>query len=95
MKRYVYLTKEDGLLFLHHIMAENRLDVKKKTGACIDNIYSVDLLIKVNKWLEKYGKTLAYSDIYEVSMIEKENKIIHHMTNFVEFRNIVSEYRKR
>ena len=76
-------------------MAENRLDVKKKTGACIDNIYSVDLLIKVNKWLEKYGKTLAYSDIYEVSMIEKENKIIHHMTNFVEFRNIVSEYRKR
>ena len=95
MKRYVYLTKEDGMLHLNYMLAENRLEVKKKTGACIDNIFSVDLLIKVNKWLEKYGKTLAYSDTYEVSMIEIENRIIHHMTNFVEFRNIVTEYRER
>lgn len=95
MKKYVYLTKEEGLLIAHHMMAENRLEVKKKTGVCIDNIYSADLLIKVNKWLEKYGKTLAYNDIYEVAMIETENKIIHHMSNFAEFRNIVSEYRER
>lgn len=93
MKKYVYLTKEEGLLIAHHIIAENRLDVKEKTGVCIDNIYSADLLIKVDKWLEKHGKTLVYSGMYEVVIIDNDK--IHHVTSFVEFRNIVSEYRKR
>ena len=93
MKKYVYLTKEEGLLIAHHMMAENRLDVKKKTGACIDNIYSTDLLIKVNKWLEKHGKTLLYSGMYEVAIINNDK--MYYITSFAEFRNIVSEYRKR
>lgn len=93
MKKYVYLTKEEGLLIAHHIMAKNRLEVKKKTGACIDNIYSADLLIKVNKWLEKHGKTLVYSGMYEVVTIDNDKT--HYITSFAEFRNIVSEYRER
>ena len=93
MKKYVYLTKEEGLLIAHHIMAKNRLEVKEKTGVCIDNIYSTDLLIKVNKWLEKHGKTLVYSGMFEVALIDNNN--IHYISSFVEFRNIVSEYRKR
>lgn len=93
MKKYVYLTKEEGLLIAHHIMAENRLVVKEKTGTCIDNIYSNDLLIKVNKWLEKHGKTLVYSGMFEVAIIDNDK--MHYITNFAEFRNIVSEYRER
>ena len=93
MKRYIYLTKEDGLLIAHHIMAKNRLVVKEKTGVCIDNIYSNDLLIKVNKWLEKHGKTLVYSGMYEVAIIDNDKKF--YINSFAEFRNIVSEYRKR
>lgn len=93
MKRYVYLTKEEGLLIAHHIMAKNRLEVKEKTGVCIDNIYSNNLLIKVNKWLGKNGKTLVYSGMYEVAIIDNDKA--HYITSFVEFRNIVSEYRKR
>lgn len=93
MKKYVYLTKEECLLTAHHIMAENRLEVKKKTGACIDNIYSTDLLIKVNNWLEKHGKTLVYSGMYDVAIIDNDK--VHYITSFAEFRNIVSEYRER
>ena len=42
MKKYVYLEKEDGVLIAHHITATNRLEVKEKTGVCIDNIYSIN-----------------------------------------------------
>ena len=93
MKRYVYLTKEDGLIIAHHIVAENRLEVKEKTGVCIDNVYSNDLLIKVNNWLGKNGKALTFIFEAEVALIDNNN--IHYISSFVEFRNIVSEYRKR
>ena len=59
MKKYVYLEKEDGVLIAHHMSATNRLEVKERTGTCIDNIYSVDLLVKVNNWLGKRGKTIV------------------------------------
>lgn len=94
MKKYVYLEKEDGVLIAHHITATNRLEVKEKTGVCIDNIYSKDLLLKVNNWLAKRGKTLAFSDKYDVS-IKYNNGRIHYFESFVEFRNIVSDYRER
>ena len=93
MKRYVYLTKEEGLLIAHHMMAENRLDVKEKTGVCIDNVYSNDLLINVNKWLGKNGKALSFIFESEVALIGNNN--IHYISSFAEFRKIVSEYRKR
>lgn len=93
MKKYVYLTKEDGLLIAHHIMAENRLDVKEKSGVCIDNIYSTDLLIKVNNWLGKNGKVLLFGEKFEVAIIYNDKR--HYINSFAEFRNIVSEYRKR
>ena len=93
MKRYVYLTKEEGLLIAHHIMAKNRLDVKEKTGVCIDNIYSNNLLIKVNNWLGKNGKALTFIFEEEVALIDNNN--IHYISSFAEFRHIVSEYRKR
>ena len=94
MKKYVYLEKEDGVLIAHHITAVNRLAVKEKTGVCIDNIYSMDLLVKVNNWLEKRGKTLVFPDKLDVS-IKYNNGRIHYFESFVEFRSIVSEYRER
>lgn len=94
MKKYVYLTKEEGFLIAHHFMAENRLVVKEKTGACIDNIYSNELLIKVNKWLGKRGKTLVFTDKHDVNIMYNNGRI-HYLDSFVEFRNIVSEYRER
>ena len=93
MKKYVYLEKEDDVLVAHHMMEENRLDVKEKTGVCIDNIYSNDLLIKVNNWLGKNGKVLVFAEKFEVVLID--NNKTHYVSSFVEFRNIVSEYRKR
>ena len=94
MKKYVYLEKEDGVLVARHMMAVNRLEVKEKTGVCIDNIYSTDLLIKVNNWLGRNGKTLCFSDRFDVVIISKNDRI-HYITSFVEFRNIVAEYRER
>ena len=94
MKKYVYLEKEDGVLIAHHMTATNRLEVKEKTGVCIDNIYSKDLLLKVNNWLEKRGKTLVFTDKFDVT-IRYNNGRIHYFESFVEFRNIVSEYRER
>lgn len=94
MKKYVYLEKEDGLLIAHHITATNRLEVKERTGTCIDNIYSVDLLVKVNNWLGKRGKTIVFSDKFDVC-INYNNGRIHYFESFSEFRNIVSEYRER
>ena len=94
MKKYVYLEKEDGFLIAHHMTATNRLEVKEKTGTCIDNIYSVDLLLKVNNWLGKRGKAIVYSDKNDVS-IKYNNGRIYFFDSFVEFRNIVSEYRER
>ena len=94
MKKYVYLEKEDGVLIAHHITAKNRLAVKERTGTCIDNIYSVDLLVKVNNWLGKRGKTIVFSDKFDVC-INYNNGRIHYFESFVEFRNIVSEYRER
>ena len=94
MKKYVYLEKGDGVLIAHHMTATNRQEVKEKTGACIDNIYSTDLLIKVNNWLGRNGKTLCFSDKFEVVIISKNDRI-HYINSFVEFRNIVAEYRER
>ena len=94
MKKYVYLQKEDGLLIAHHITATNRLEVKERTGTCIDNIYSVDLLVKVNNWLGKRGKTIVFSDNFDVC-INYNNGRIHYFESFAEFRNIVSDYRER
>ena len=94
MKKYVYLEKENGDIIAHHITATNRIEVKERTGTCIDNIYSKDLLLKVNNWLGKRGKTLAFSDKYYV-YIKYNNGRIHYFDSFVEFRNIVSEYRER
>ena len=94
MKKYVYLEKEDGVLIAHHITATNRLEVKEITGTCIDNIYSVDLLVKVNNWLGKRGKAIVFSDKHDVT-IKYNNGRIHYFESFVEFRNIVSEYRER
>ena len=94
MKKYVYLEKEDGLLIAHHITAKNRLEVKERTGTCIDNIYSVDLLVKVNNWLGKRGKRIVFSDKFDVC-INYNNGRIHYFESFAEFRNIVLEYRER
>ena len=94
MKKYVYLEKVDGVIIAHHMTATNRLEVKEKTGVCIDNIYSVDLLIKVNNWLGKNGKALVFSDGFDVA-INHRNGGLHYIDSFVEFRNIVSEYRER
>ena len=94
MKKYVYLEKEDGVLIAHHMSATNRLEVEERTGTCIDNIYSVDLLVKVNNWLGKRGKTILFSDKSDVT-IKYNNGRIHYFESFVEFRNIVSEYRER
>ena len=94
MKRYVYLEKENGDIIARHIMARNRQEVKEKTGVCIDNIYSTDLLVKVNNWLRKSGKELVFSDEIFV-YIKNKNGGIHYIYSFVEFRNIVAEYRER
>ena len=93
MKKYVYLEKEEDVLVAHHMMAENRLEVKEKTGVCIDNIYSNNLLIKVNNWLGKNGKVLVFAEKSEVVLVD--NNSTHYVSSFAEFRNIVSEYRKR
>ena len=94
MKKYVYLEKKDGVLIAHHMSATNRLEVKERTGTCIDNIYSVDLLVKVNNWLGKRGKTIVFSDKFDVC-INYNNGRMHYFKSFAEFRNIVSEYRER
>ena len=93
MKKYVYLEKGDGVLIARHMTATNRLEVKEKTGACIDNIYSKDLLLKVNNWLEKSGKSLIFTDKFNAAINTKNG--LHYIDSFVEFRNIVSEYRER
>ena len=93
MKKYVYLTKEEGLLIAHHIMAENRLEVKEKTRVCIDNIYSLELINNVETWLSVNGCSLICEDGHVVFFTK--NKRLYYVVSFVEFRNIVSEYRKR
>ena len=94
MKTYVYLTKEDdGVLVSHYMMAENRLKVKEKTGTCIDNIYSLELINNVESWLLVNGCSLICEDGHVV-FVTKNNRL-RYVVSFVEFRNIVSEYRKR
>ena len=93
MKKYVYLEKEDGMLIAHHITATNRLEVKEKTGVCIDNIYSKDLLLKVGIWLSKKMYRLVCGDCEPV-IVYYGNRL-HYIESFVEFRNIVSDYRER
>ena len=93
MKKYVYLEKEDGVLIAHHMTATNRLEVKEKTGVCIDNIYSMDLIKKVGNWLSKKMYHLICDDCEYVT-VYYDNRL-HYIDSFVEFRNIVSEYRER
>ena len=93
MKKYVYLEKGDGLIIARHIMARNRQEVKEKTGTCIDNIYSLDLIEKVKNWLTKTKYSLFCEDGRVVFMHEYNH--IHYIESFVEFRNIVAEYRER
>ena len=93
MKSYVYLEKKDGDIISHHMTATNRLEVKEKTGACIDNIYSLDLIEKVKNWLTKTKYSLFCEDGHLVFMHEYNH--IHYIESFVEFRNIVAEYRER
>lgn len=93
MKKYVYLEKEDGVLIAHHMMAKNRLEVKEKTGVCIDNIYSMDLIKKVGIWLSKTMYRLICDDCEYVKVYK--DKRWYYIDSFVEFRNIVSEYRER
>ena len=93
MKKYVYLEKEDDLIIAHAMIAENRLEVKKKTGVCIDNIYSFDLIVKVHAWLSKKGIDLICEDGHTV--FTYINKRLHYIESFVEFRNLVSDYRER
>ena len=93
MKKYVYLEKEDGLIIAHHMTTTNRQEVKEKTGACIDNIYSLELIEKVKLWLSKYKYNLFCEDGHAL-FVHEYNKV-HYIESFVEFRNIVSEYRER
>ena len=93
MKKYVYLVKGDGVLIAHHMTATNRQEVKEKTGVCIDNIYSMDLIEKVCNWLSKKMYRLICDD-HEYVIVNKNNRL-HYIESFVEFRNIVSEYRER
>ena len=93
MKKYVYLEKVDGLIISHYMTAINRQEVKEKTGACIDNIYSLDLIEKVKNWLTKTKYSLFCEDGHLVFMHEYNH--IHYIESFVEFRNIVAEYRER
>ena len=93
MKKYVYLEKVDGLIISHHITATNRQEVKEKTGVCIDNIYSMDLIKKVGIWLSKKMYRLICDDCEYVKVYK--DKRLHYIDSFVEFRNIVSEYRER
>ena len=93
MKKYVYLEKEDGAIIAHHMTAANRLEVKEKTGVCIDNIYSMDLIKKVGTWLSKKMYRLICNDCEYVKVYK--DKRLYYIDSFVEFRNIVSEYRER
>ena len=93
MKKYVYLEKVDGVLISHHMTATNRQEVKKKTGVCIDNIYSMDLIKKVGIWLSKKMYHLICDDCEYVKVYK--DKRLYYIDSFVEFRNIVSEYRER
>ena len=93
MKKYIYLEKEDGLLIAHHITATNRQEVKEKTGVCIDNIYSKDLIKKVGNWLSKKMYRLMCDDCKNVIVCYGNR--LYYIDSFVEFRNIVAEYRER
>ena len=93
MKKYVYLEKGDGVLIAYHMTATNRQEVKEKTGVCIDNIYSMDLIIKVCNWLSKKMYRLECGDCEPV-IVYYDNGL-HYIETFVEFRNIVEEYRER
>ena len=93
MKKYVYLEKEDGVLIAHHMTATNRQEVKEKTGACIDNIYSFGLIVKVHAWLSKKGIDLICEEGHTV--FTYINNRLHYIESFVEFRNLVSDYRER
>ena len=93
MKKYVYLEKGDGVLIAHHITATNRQEVKEKTGVCIDNLYSMDLIKKVGIWLSKKMYRLICDDCDYVKVYK--DKRLYYIDSFVEFRNIVSEYRER
>lgn len=94
MKKYVYLEKEDGVLVAHHMIARNRKEVKEKTGVCIDNIYSLDLLDKVKNWFSKTYHFIFFCEDGQIVCIHDHNSM-HYIESFVEFRNIVTEYRER
>ena len=93
MKKYVYLTKEDGYIISHYMTARNRFEVKSKTGTCIDNIYALELIEKVKSWLLKDMYSLFCEDGHAL-FVHEYNKV-HYIESFVEFRNIVLEYRER
>ena len=93
MKKYVNLEKGEGVLIAHHMTATNRLEVKKKTGACIDNIYALELIEKVKLWLSKYKYNLICDDDNILYVVDC--RTIYYLGSFAEFRNIVSEYRER
>ena len=93
MKSYVYLEKKDGDIIAHHITATNRLEVKEKTGACIDNIYALELIEKVKLWMSKYKYNLICDD-NNILYVE-DCGAIYYLGTFAEFRYIVSEYRER
>lgn len=94
MKKYVYLEKEDGYIISHFMDASNRTEVKEKTSACIDNIYSLELIENVKKWLEYTKMNRLICEDGHTAFIYK-NKKLYYIESFVEFRDIVSEYRKR
>ena len=94
MKKYVYLEKGDGVLVARHMMAVNRLEVKEKTGVCIDNIYSKELLDKVNSWmLDNYLGSLFFSPGFQPAIFK--DKRWKYIETFVEFRRLVNNYRER
>ena len=93
MKKYVYLEKGEGVLITHHMTATNRQEVKEKTGACIDNIYALELIEKVKLWLSKYKYNLICDD--DNILYVEDSGTIYYLGTFAEFRYIVSEYRER
>lgn len=93
-KKYVYITKECGILFPHVVVSDNREKVKNEFGVCIDNIYDYNMILRVRDWYYRlYGIKMVVSELYGIYFIDFEKK--EYVKNFSQFSGIVNEYRNR
>lgn len=95
MKHYVYMTKDNGIIYPNFVVASKREYIHKRFNVCIDNVYEYNLLKRVKDWYNKvYNCELILSDSFGVYIKNFYNDV-EYIETFSKFREIVNDYRNR